>query len=62
MNPAVLRQQMGHSSAVITARSTGEIQPEQARTAFSSTELENMENGGSVLTVAWLCIINKLEK
>jgi Phage integrase family len=52
MNPAVLRQQMGHSSAVMTARYTGEIPLEQVRTAFSSTELENMENGGSVLAVA----------
>jgi integrase len=62
MNPAVLRQQLGHRSAVMTARSTGEIPPEQARTAFFSTELENMENAGSVLTVVWLCIINKLQK
>ncbi len=52
MNPAVLRQQMGHSSAVMTARYTGEIPLEQVRTAFSSMELENMENGGSVLAVA----------
>jgi hypothetical protein len=52
MNPAVLRQQMGHSSAVVTVRYTGEIPLEQVRTAFSSMELENMENGGSVLAVA----------
>ena len=31
MNPAVLRQQMGHSSAVMTARYTGEILLEQVR-------------------------------
>jgi len=52
MNPAVLRQQMGHSSAVMTARYTEEIPLEQVRTAFSSMELENMENGVSVLAVA----------
>ena len=51
MNPAVLRQQMGHSSAVMTARYTGEIPLEQMRTAFSSMELENMKNGRSVLAV-----------
>ena len=45
MNPVVLRQQMGHSSAVMTARYTGEIPLEQVRAAFSSMELENMENG-----------------
>jgi hypothetical protein len=52
MNPAVLRQQMGHSSAVMMARYTGEVPLEQVRTAFSSMELENVENGGSVLAVA----------
>jgi integrase len=52
MNPAVLRQQMGHSSAVMTARYTGEIPLQEVRTAFSSMELENMENGRSVLAVA----------
>jgi integrase len=52
MNPAVLRQQMGHSSAVMTARYTGEIPLEQVRAAFSSIELENMENGRSVRAVA----------
>ena len=52
MNPAVLRQQMGHSSAVMTARYTGEIPLEQVRAAFSSMELENMENGRSVRAVA----------
>ena len=47
MNPAVLRQQMGHSSAVMTARYTGEITLAQVQAAFSSMkngELENMEN------------------
>ena len=43
MNPAMLRQQMGYSSAVMTARYTGEIPLEQVRTAFSSMELENMQ-------------------
>jgi len=52
MNAAVLRQQMGHSSAVMTARYTGEIPLEQVRAAFSSRELENMENGRSVRAVA----------
>ena len=51
MNRAVLRQQMGHSSAVMTARYTGEIPFRRMRT-FSSMELENMENGVSVLAVA----------
>ena len=50
LNPAVIRQQMGHSCAVMTARYTGEIPIEQIRAAFSSTfgnkivVLENMEN------------------
>jgi integrase len=35
MNPAVLRQQMGHSSAVMTARYTGEIPLAQVKAAFS---------------------------
>jgi integrase len=35
MNPAVLRQQMGHSTAAITARYTGEIPIEEVRAAFS---------------------------
>jgi integrase len=52
MNPAVLRQQMGHSSAVMTARYTGEIPLEQVQKAFSNMELENMENGQSVRAVA----------
>jgi hypothetical protein len=43
MNPAVLRQQMGHSSAVMTARYTGEIPLDAVLEAFSKMELENME-------------------
>jgi integrase len=51
INPAVLRQQMGHSGATMTARYTGEIPMALVRTAFSSKNgnkivvLENMENG-----------------
>ena len=52
MNPAVLRQQMGHSSATMTARYTGEIPLDQVRAAFSKGKLENMENGRSVRAVA----------
>ena len=52
MNPAVLRQQMGHSSAVMTARYAGEIPLEQVRAAFSRMELENVENGRSVPAAA----------
>jgi integrase len=50
MNPAVLRQQMGHSSAAMTARYTGEIPLVQVRAAFSILNgnkidvLENTEN------------------
>jgi integrase len=47
LNPAVLRQQMGHSSAAMTARHTGEIPLQQVRQAFSGLKkplLENMEN------------------
>jgi integrase len=50
MNPAVLRQQMGHSSSAMTARYTGEIPVEQVRAGFSmkfgneNVVLENMEN------------------
>jgi integrase len=47
LNPAVLRQQMGHSSAAMTARYTGEIPLQQVRQAFSGLKkplLENMEN------------------
>lgn len=52
MNPAVLRQQMGHSSAVMTARYTGEIPLDQVPAAFFGMKLENMENGRSVRAVA----------
>jgi integrase len=50
VNPAVHRQMMGHSSAAMTARYTGEIPVEQIRAAFSMQNgnkivvLENMEN------------------
>jgi len=52
LNPAVLRQQMGHSSATMTARYTGQIPMSLVRSAFSkkpisgsqTLELENMEN------------------
>jgi integrase len=50
LNPAVLRQQMGHSSYAMTARYTGEIPTEQVQAAFSVKNgrkivvLENMEN------------------
>ena len=51
LNGAVLRQQMGHSSAAMTARYTGMIPLEQVHAAFSSVPrrqkvalLENMEN------------------
>lgn len=55
MNGAVLRQQMGHNSAAMTTRYTGEIPLEQVRASFSnmkSAQLENMENERSVLAVA----------
>ena len=42
MNPAVLRQQMGHSSAAMTARYTGEIPLDKVQEAFSSMQLENI--------------------
>ncbi len=35
INPAVIRQQMGHTLTVMTARYTGEIPLEQVRTEFS---------------------------
>jgi hypothetical protein len=50
LNPAVLRQQMGHSSATMTGLYTGEIPMALVRNAFSSKTgtknvvLENMEN------------------
>lgn len=54
MNPAVLRQQMGHSSAVMTARYTGEIPLDKVQEAFSKMELEIwklLENGRAVPAV-----------
>ncbi|MGC2091449.1 MAG: site-specific integrase [Candidatus Acidiferrales bacterium] len=48
MNPAVLRQQMGHSSHAMTVRYTGEIPLEQVKLSFGNGKkivvLENMEN------------------
>jgi integrase len=48
LNPAVLRQQMGHSSATMTARYTGEVPMEQVKAAFTNgtkiVVLEHMEN------------------
>ena len=48
LNPAVLRQQMGHSSATMTARYTGEIPMSLVKNAFGFGKkivvLENMEN------------------
>jgi integrase len=47
LNPAVLRQQMGHTSASMTARYSGQIPIEQVRLAFSrldNRESENKEN------------------
>jgi len=58
MNPACHRQQMGHSSAVMTARYTGEIPIAQVQVAFSNMNankidvLENMENEAAVRSVA----------
>jgi len=62
MNPAVLRQQMGHSSAVMTAGYTREIPLERVRAAFSNMELENVKISRSVRAVAQLCIISELEE
>jgi len=55
LNPAVLRQQMGHSSEKITALYTGQIPLEEVKAAFSKVKrstksgnkivvLENVEN------------------
>ena len=58
VNPAVLRQQMGHSTAAMTARYTGEIPLAQVRAAFSIGNgnkidvLENMENDRPIRDVA----------
>ena len=42
MNPAVQRQQMGHSSAAMTYHYTGEIPQDQIRESVSKT-METME-------------------
>jgi hypothetical protein len=44
INPAVIRQQMGHSSHRMTALYSGEIPLDQVRAAFSRKLLEKMEN------------------
>lgn len=55
LNPAVIRQQMGHSSATMTALYTGKIPLEEVRAAYSKVQvssqsgnkivvLENVEN------------------
>ena len=55
MNLAVLRQQMGHSSAVMTARYTGEIPVDKVQDAFSKMEWKIwklLENGRAVPAIA----------
>jgi integrase len=58
MNPACQRQQMGHTSATMTALYTGKIPLAQIRDAFSSMKgpkidvLENKENESAVGAVA----------
>jgi len=58
MNPACQRQQMGHSSATMTAVYRGKIPLAQVRAAFSNMKgneidvLENVENESAVCTVA----------
>jgi integrase len=50
VNPAVIRQQMGHTTAAMTRLYTGEIPAEDVASAFSKkfgnqiVVLENMEN------------------
>jgi hypothetical protein len=44
LNLAVIGQQMVHSSAVMTARYTGEIPLAEVQKAFSRVQLENMGN------------------
>jgi integrase len=49
LNPAVLRQQMGHTSQAMTTRYTGEVPLEQVRAAFSiqnSNKVVILENSG----------------
>jgi integrase len=43
VNPAVIRQQMGHATAAMTALYTGEIPLEQVRTEFSKQFGSNIE-------------------
>ncbi len=53
VKPAVIRQQMGHSSSAMTDRYTGEIPLDDVRTEFSMkfgkkiVVLEKMENGAA---------------
>jgi len=53
VKPAVIRQQMGHSSSAMTDRYTGEIPLDDVRSEFSMkfgnkiVVLENMENGAA---------------
>jgi integrase len=44
IKPAVIRQQMGHSSERMTTLYSGEIPLDQVRAAFSGKLLEKMEN------------------
>jgi hypothetical protein len=47
--PAVIRQQMGHTSAAMTARYTGEIPLDQVKAEFSSkfgNKIDVLENNG----------------
>jgi integrase len=44
LNAAVIRQQMGHRSAAMTAHYTGKIPMAQVRKAFSEVQSENKEN------------------
>jgi integrase len=49
--PAVIRQQMGHTTAAMTRLYSGEIPIEQVKAAFSKkgsvAQLENMENAAA---------------
>jgi integrase len=47
LNPAVIRQQMDHSSATMTALYTGQIPLEEVRAAFSKTQVSS-ENGNKI--------------
>jgi len=51
MNPAVLRQQMGHSSAAMTVRYTGEIPLAEVRAGFFG-----MQARGKQLLEKWRVI------